>query len=281
MSIRRKLMLSTWSAPSEGNIYGLITINAEPIRAYLEKRKAADQNDASGPVKITVTTLMAKAVALAFQSAPRMNSRLVADKFIPKPTIDVSLLVNVDDGSDLAIAKIENCDKKSLKQISSDVLKKTSKLRDHADEDTNKSKPLLKALPVFLVRPLVHLVGYLSSCLNLNIPALGVRPAPFGTAMITSLGMMGVEQAFAPFTPWAHVPILLCVGSIEKKAVVVNDQIIIQHQMCVTATIDHRFVDGAEIAKLGRRLKEVLERPELLDVSPADGVAEKKDDTSN
>jgi hypothetical protein len=56
-----------------------------------------------------------------------------------------------------------------------ELASKADRLRKHEDKDFNKSKPLLKAMPVFLIRPIVWLTGYLSSSLGLNIPALGVK----------------------------------------------------------------------------------------------------------
>ena len=49
-----------------------------------------------------------------------------------------------------------------------------------------------------LIRPMVAIVGYLASGLGLDIPALGIRSFPFGSAMVTSVGMLGVEQGFIP-----------------------------------------------------------------------------------
>jgi len=59
-----------------------------------------------------------------------------------------------------------------------------------------------------------------------------------------------------------------CVSEVwKKKATVVDDKIVIQHQICLTATIDHRYVDGAQMAKMAKRLKAILEDPQLLDGS--------------
>lgn len=55
----------------------------------------------------------------------------------------------------------------------------------------------------------------------------------------------------------------MTVGSIKKAAVVdANDTIIVQRQMSVTATIDHRFMDGRECGGLATVFKKVLENPQ-------------------
>jgi len=48
---------------------------------------------------------------------------------------------------------------------------------------------------------------------------------------------------------------------------VVDDKIVIQNQICVTATIDHRFIDGADIAYVGKELRRCLENPSELDAA--------------
>eukprot|EP00455_Lapot_gusevi_P014310 TRINITY_DN17103_c0_g2_i1.p1 TRINITY_DN17103_c0_g2~~TRINITY_DN17103_c0_g2_i1.p1 ORF type:complete len:313 (-),score=51.33 TRINITY_DN17103_c0_g2_i1:57-995(-) len=261
MSTRRKLMFASWAPPSEGQIFGALDANATKLVAFVDKWNA------SGKKKVTVTALALKAAALAMRVSPGLNGVYVLGKFVPHKSIDVSCLIALDEGKDLASAKIERCDEKSILAICEELGRKADKLRAHKDDDFEKSKPLLKMMPVSLLRPVVHTVGWLSSALGLNIPALGVRPYPFGSVMVTSVGMLGVEEAFVPFTPWSHVPVLLMIGSIADKAVVVDGKVVPQKMLHVTATLDHRYVDGSEIARLAKKLKYYLENPEFLDAA--------------
>lgn len=68
---------------------------------------------------------------------------------------------------------------KPLPEIATLVRGNAKNLRAGKDEDFNKSKPLLAALPTFLLNPVVRTAGWLSS-IGLSIPALGVKPYPFG-----------------------------------------------------------------------------------------------------
>jgi len=251
-------MVATWSEPSEGNIYGLMNVNCDRLVHFIAQQKESGS-------KMTVTHCVLKAVALAFRNTPSLNSLLIDDTFVPKKTIDVCCLVAVDEGKDLAFVNIKEADNKSLKQIGEEIQTKSNTLREHKDEEFNKSKPLMKTLPVFVLRFIVHFFGYLTNALDISVPALGLRGSSFGTVMITNVGMMGVEQAFAPHTPFARVPITLLLGSIEKRPVVVDDKIVIQNQMTLNATIDHRYVDGTEIAKLSKAMRYHLENPDTLD----------------
>lgn len=259
MSTRRKLMAATWSAPSEGTIYGVLNINAEPLIAYLDKLERETGQ------KVTVTTAVLKALAFGLKAAPGINCRLVGGSFVPRASVDVSCLVALEGGKDLANAKIERTDELKLTDIQAELKRKADKLRNREDKDFEATKPLLKMLPTQILSPIISLTGYLSGVLGLNIAPLGVRPFPFGSAIVTSVGMLGVEQAFVPFTPFAHVPLLVMVGAVAKRAVVIDDQLKIQSQMTLTVTLDHRFADGTEAARMGKTIKQCLENPELLD----------------
>lgn len=213
-----------------------------------------------------MTIVVLKALSLALRVAPGLNSRIAFGQFVPRESIDIACLVALDDGKDLANAKVAHADKKSLADIANEVKSKAEKLRAHKDADFESSKPLLAMLPVPIIEIMLSVVGFLSGSLGLKIPALGVRPFPFGSAMVTSVGMLGLEQAMVPFTPFCRVPLLLMVGEVTKRAVVDEDgQIVARRMLTCTATMDHRFADGSEAAKLSKRFKYVLEHPELLD----------------
>jgi len=51
---------------------------------------------------------------------------------------------------------------------------------------------------------------------------------------------------------------------IEKRAVVVNDEIVIRPMMYLALSYDHRIVDGKEAVTFLVRVKECLEDPERL-----------------
>jgi len=85
--------------------------------------------------------------------------------------------------------------------------RQADKLRKGKDEDFEKSKGSLSLLPVAVLKYLLPAVGFLASGLGLTIKALGVKRFLFGGAVVTSVGMMGLDSVYVPFTPWARVPL--------------------------------------------------------------------------
>jgi len=261
-STRRKMMIASWSAPSEGNVYGVIEADVSKALEYINQRKQAGEH-------VTITHVVIKAVALGLQEAPSMNGRILWGKFFPHKQTDIGVLVNIEGGRDLGNAKICNADKLTLNEIAQVLQEKADKLRKGNDEDFKKTTSTLKYVPVFLLRPLVYWVGFLGGSLGVNCAPLGVRKFPFGSCLVTSVGMMGLDRAFVPFPPYARIPLLIMVGAIKEKPVVVGGQIVIRPILTVTATLDHRFVDGAHAALLAKKAREAIENPAPFDVHTA------------
>jgi 2-oxoglutarate dehydrogenase E2 component (dihydrolipoamide succinyltransferase) len=51
---------------------------------------------------------------------------------------------------------------------------------------------------------------------------------------------------------------------IEKRPVVIDDQIVIRPMMYVALSYDHRIVDGREAVTFLKRIKECVENPERM-----------------
>jgi pyruvate dehydrogenase E2 component (dihydrolipoamide acetyltransferase) len=84
-----------------------------------------------------------------------------------------------------------------------------------------------------------------------------------GTITLSSLGGYGIDS----FLPIINPPqsFILGVGAITKKPVVnEHDQIVIGHRMIISASGDHRVVDGAVAAEYMNALRRLVEKPALL-----------------
>jgi 2-oxoglutarate dehydrogenase E2 component (dihydrolipoamide succinyltransferase) len=83
-----------------------------------------------------------------------------------------------------------------------------------------------------------------------------------GTFTITNGGVFGSLLS----TPILNMPQsgILGMHKIEKRPVVVDDQIVIRPMMYVALSYDHRIVDGKEAVTFLKRIKECVEDPERL-----------------
>jgi pyruvate dehydrogenase E2 component (dihydrolipoamide acetyltransferase) len=108
---------------------------------------------------------------------------------------------------------------------------------------------------------LLRASAFLTEALDLDLKPLGLDRQPFGSAMVTSVGMFGLPQGFAPLAWMYGVPLLVLVGELTAKAVVVDGRVEAREVLPITATIDHRYVDGAQIARAMTAFREYLAAP--------------------
>jgi pyruvate/2-oxoglutarate dehydrogenase complex dihydrolipoamide acyltransferase (E2) component len=252
MNTRRKLAIATWRSPREPNIYGSLTVDAGPALDYL-----ARLGNETGE-RVSITHLVARAVALALASMPTLNGHIVFGRYKPHDTVDISFLVALEQGTDLAKVKVERADQKSIAEIAGELRERAARLRRGEDADFQKSKALLRVLPTGLLRPMVWTTGWLTGALGVDVRALGLERFPFGACVVTSVGMFGLDEGFVPPTPFARVPVYVLVGAVHEAPAVVDGRIVAQRQITITATIDHRFFDGYHGGTLARILSALV-----------------------
>jgi pyruvate dehydrogenase E2 component (dihydrolipoamide acetyltransferase) len=87
-----------------------------------------------------------------------------------------------------------------------------------------------------------------------------------GTISISNLGMYGIREFAAVINP-PHGSIL-AIGAGEKRAIVVDDEVVPATMMTITMACDHRAMDGAMGASFLAALKRLLEEPLRLILPP-------------
>lgn len=263
---RRKLAIATWAPPAEGNILGKITLDVTEAKRYI-----AAVREATGQ-KVTITHLVGKAAGNALAEAPTLNGKILFGRFIPFDTVDVTFLVAAD--GDLGKSKITEVDQKEVATIAEELRAHAKKIRKGEDDAFEKSKGAIKLMPMFILRPMLKFTGWLSGALGVNFKALGAERHAFGSCIITSVGMLGFDEGYAPFTPFARVPLLLLVGAIRDRPVVIDGEVEVRPMVTITATVDHRFIDGAQLGVLAQEFRRVIEdpfsmNPDLRESAPA------------
>ena len=83
-----------------------------------------------------------------------------------------------------------------------------------------------------------------------------------GSTSVSNLGMMNIKNFAAIVNPPQAT--ILAIGTGERRPVVRGNEIVIEHQMSVTLSTDHRCVDGALGAELLTAFRMYLEDPGLM-----------------
>lgn len=260
----RKIALNTWAEPDNATIYGAIEVDVGPLQAYLTERSEQHQ------VKCTITHAVTRALAILLRRYPDCNVLVRGRRIWLRDQVDIfhQVAMPLDEAegkADLSGAVVRRADEKLVHEIARDLREQAAAVRDKRDGQMAKTRSMLFALPGPVMHGALKLLGWLSYALNLDVP--GSPRDPFGSAMVTTVGMFGIKLAYAPLVTFSRCPVLVLVGAIEDRAVV-RDGTIVARPMCtITATLDHRVLDGYLAGMLAREMKRLLEEPRLLDAA--------------
>jgi len=251
----RRMAAGMWSKPRDPSIYGSMDIDATASLAFL-----AEHQERHG-VKLTITHLVARAVAVALGEQRELNGKVrFWGRLEQRETID--LFVTVATGGDLSGARIDRADHKSLVELAREVSDRAGKIRKGNDKDYARTRGAMKSLPWWLARPATWASDVLVNELHVELP--GMPGDPFGSAIITSVGMFGIDSAFAPFVPLARCPMLILVPEVRPRPWAVGDSAVVRPVLRLCATFDHRIIDGAAAGRFAARLTELFASPALL-----------------
>jgi pyruvate dehydrogenase E2 component (dihydrolipoamide acetyltransferase) len=260
----RKLAGSTWSRPVDPQFYGDLELDASGLLGYVEEiRRVAG-------VHITVTHLVGKAVAHGLAAVPELRVRLARGREHDRESVDVFFIVAAGSGQELTGVKVHEAHRKSAVEIAQEMNRRCAAIEAGNDPVLGRGKALLTMLPPSLLRAALHLGAWLTSDLNLDLSQLGLPRQAFGGAMITSIGMWGVSHAYSPLAHYYRVPLLVLVGAVRKRPVVVDDEIVVRPMLTITATFDHRYVDGFHAARFAECVRSYCEAPASIE-PPLDG----------
>jgi pyruvate dehydrogenase E2 component (dihydrolipoamide acetyltransferase) len=80
--------------------------------------------------------------------------------------------------------------------------------------------------------------------------------------MITSIGSLGLDMAFAPLVPYSRVPLLIAVGVVQDTPVVRDGRIEVAKVSRLCVTLDHRLIDGMHASHMAKTLLATFANPE-------------------
>ena len=266
VSTFRKLAAISWDRPGDPTIYGATDVEADALVDYVAKVRARTGQ------KVSVTHAVARAFAVALRDNPNLNATIRRGRIWLRRDVDVFLQVAVPpedkgdlQGADLSGAVIRKADTKATAQIAAELRSVAEKIRARKDPLLASTKRNLSIFPPFIMRHLLRLVTWLGHDWGLNLKFLGVPADPFGSILVTSVGMMGIRHAWAPLFPAAKGLGVVLVGRVYDGPIVRQGEVVAARLLPVSIALDHRIVDGFQASVLARDIARLLENPEQLD----------------
>ncbi len=213
---------SFYSAPQVTNFH-----TADISR--LEKRRAEMK---SGGVEATVLSFIVRALGIALQKHPLINSFLEGDEVVMKKYYNIGIAVDTDDG--LIVPVVKRVNTKSIQQIAEEIKKLSA---DSRERKIN----------------LMDLKGGSFTVSNLGM--LGVEHfTPILNYPETALlGVGKVGEA---------------IGVLERNDAVGQAKLGVKKLLPLSFTYDHRVISGADAARFMKDLVELLETVDELEKAP-------------
>lgn len=262
----RRIAAVAWDPPQNSSIYGSIQIRAERLLAWLEAERARTGEH------LTITHAVARAVAITFDRHRDINCLVRMGRLYLRKDVDVFVQVALPSkdrvgATDLSGVVVRQADGKDIQAIAAEIRSGAARIRAGEDKDFQTTKGQAFSFPPWLFRIALRFIVLLQYVFNISGRSLGAPRDPFGSVMVTSLGMMGVNFGFAPFFPLAACPMVLLVGAVEDGVVAEEGQPVVRKVLRLCATMDHRVIDGVHAAILAREISALLENPEQLELS--------------
>ncbi len=276
----RKIAYGTWDKVKDPSVYGMILIDMAKANAYM-----VEYQKRTG-VRITPTHLVGRAAAMCLKKRPEINSIIRCNKIYLRKKISLFFQVNVPgrkiikdvsaenfgdatakSDEAISLANVSGCvvhdaGDLSVGQLQKAMAAKIDKIRDGSDKEFAKNMNVFKFLPWWATGLYLDFASWLIYGLNLDLSSIGIPKDPFGSIMITNVGSLGIEYAWAPLCPYTRVPLLLSVGAIHDQALVVDGQVVARPVMPVCITFDHRLMDGIHASQLSKVFRTCFNDPE-------------------
>ncbi|HVM27233.1 MAG TPA: 2-oxo acid dehydrogenase subunit E2 [Mycobacteriales bacterium] len=256
-SARRRIAVATWRAPKESRLHARMAVDATPLLAYCR-----EQTRGSG-VRVTPGVVVGVAFQRAVEQVPAFHHRVVFGRVVPFSSYDVAFAVDIGEGDDLAPTKVREVDRKTVVEVAAELAAGAARLRDRTDRPHSTATTLANSLPWWALRPMLATASLLNG--GIGVPAFGQPAHPLGSLFVTNIGSFGLDEGYVAAVPFARVPLYVCLGAVSDVPMAVDGEVVVRPQLVMTATSDHRLVDGAHAAKVARLVRASLADPGTLD----------------
>jgi pyruvate dehydrogenase E2 component (dihydrolipoamide acetyltransferase) len=251
--------VATWRGPKAGTVHARLEVDATPLLAY------ADRLTAAAGVPVRLVHVLGRAVALGLREVPAFNARVLFGRVVPHERVDVGFAVDIGDGDDLAPVLVRDADLLPTVRIAALLDAAARAVRTGENRAFAASTRLVRLAPWWSVRPVLAVAGLWNG--GLGRPGFGQPGSPLGHVFVSNVGSLGLDEVYLAPLPFARVPLYLAVGAVRDRPFVVDGALTVRPTVLLTATADHRVVDGAHAGALAAWLRTVLADPQVLDAA--------------
>ena len=259
----RVVASTIYKKPTDSKIYGMVELDVTELEKYVAKKRKEG-------IKTTLTYLLTLIIGRAIrQEVPELNTYLRRGKIVQRKQVDATVSVLLA-GGQMGSVKVENADQLTTAEISNKIGKNIANSRKGKENDTMQSKSMLAKFPWPVRNWLFQLYKIITIHWGISFPMIGLDSTSFGSYIVSNIGTVGLDTGYGSLLPSSNISFVFILGTVDKKPVVIDDEIVIRRVMWLSSTLDHRVVDGSHGGKLFRVIKRLAKNPELLDSKPGE-----------
>jgi hypothetical protein len=248
----RKIAIGTWQGPGDPTAYCRLEVDATALLGALEKLKAERH-------RASVLTLVVRAVAVAMRRVPEVNVMLQLGRVRRREHVHVMVpaLVGLS-GEELTGVLLRDCDLRGVRDLSRELSVRARALRSGRDPEFHQTKKQLGWIPGVFMYPLFRLLSFILYELNVWFPGLGVGQDAMGSVQVTSVGELGIDEAYGPLDGYARLPFTVVAGAIRETPVVREGRVEVRPMLPIGFSADHRVGDAFVFGRFLRELRALL-----------------------
>lgn len=245
--------------------YISVDIDTEPLNAYLAKLNEGRTED-----KYTFFQLISAAIAKAFILRPKMNRFIVGHKMYQRRKVNVAFTVKkrFDDHAEEALAFFDYDPTDTLETFHTKIMRVIHQTKSYEEKDTSTgAMDIITKLPQFMITGIAKFVLWLDK--HGWAPDFLIGSDPNHAAIfLTNLGSIGLPGGYHHLVNWGTNSCFIVVGKKYMKQDFDKDGNSRVHEVIpLGITLDERIADGYYYSGTVALVQELLEHPELLEMS--------------
>ena len=251
----RKIAMASWRHPRDPSTYTWVDLPVAEAQAFLKAYPSE--------TRPSLTHFVAKILANCLEEHPDLNHLLRAGNLYRRARTDlfITTLLNTAAGKDLSGFSLRDVPHLSLGEMARLSEEAVARLKRGEDDETRRVDALTAKMPVWLLRLTMAFEDFCHYTLNVSLRGLGIPDDRFGSAIISNFGVLGIDNALVPLSPYCRCPLIVGMGRTRPMPVVQDGAVAVAECITISFTFDHRYADGAHGGLLMRRFQKIFQHP--------------------
>lgn len=260
-----RIMPSLMPNRADNEAHISIEIDSRPLNAYLEKLNEGRTTD-----KYTFFHLISAAIGKAFVLRPRMNRFIVGSKLYQRRDVTIAFTIKkqFSDRAQEALAFFTYDPKETLDTFHGKIMRQIHIGKSDVEKDTSTgAMDIVSKLPQWLITGIVKFVLWLDK--HGWAPQFLIGSDPNHAAIfLSNLGSIGLPGGYHHLVNWGTNSCFVVIGKKYMKMDYLKDGTEDLHEVIpIGITLDERIADGYYYSKTVALVQELLEHPELLELT--------------